>query len=71
MKDAKDISDKSKFGLSGKTKRTFACCSFILLIILMLGAAVGALTVSGYTKKWVCDVVVEDSTIWDKAKVPK
>lgn len=44
-----------------------ACCSFIFVLILAIAIVVGILTTAGYTKRWVCDAVVEDSYVWDQA----
>lgn len=49
-----------------KAKRFFGCFSIILFFLLLLGGIIAALTVTGYTEKFVCDVVVEDSYLWDE-----
>lgn len=57
---------KSKF--PRKIKRVIGCCSVLIFITAVFIVIIGALTVTGYTKEWVCDVVVEDSYIWEKVK---
>ncbi len=54
-----------------KLRGFLACCSFILVILLALLIALGVLSMTGYTKQWICDVVIEDSYIWDKANCQK
>jgi len=55
---------KGKF--SKRLKRGLGCCSLLLSLALFLGLIIGGLTLTGYTKDWTCDVILEDSYIWDK-----
>ena len=48
-----------------KFKLYFGCFLFVVLVLTVMGVAVGILTYTGYTKQWACSVVVEDSSAWD------
>lgn len=52
-------------------KYIFGCCSLIFVLIIIIATIAGALTVTGYTKEWICDAVVEDSYIWDSVDCQK
>ncbi|KKQ35083.1 MAG: hypothetical protein US52_C0036G0001, partial [candidate division WS6 bacterium GW2011_GWA2_37_6] len=67
-----EVYEKKKKGSTVKKfKRSIACCSIILFIVAIMVGIVGVFTATGHTKKWVCDVILEDSYIWEKIECSK
>ncbi len=74
MKDKREenINQNNKFNFNKKKiKRGFGCCFIFVLFLLFFSILIGVLTISGYSRKFVCSVVVEDSYLWNKTNCIK
>jgi len=61
-----DEDKKKKQSISKQVKRTAGCLGVLLTILAILAGIIGILTVTGYSKRWICSAVLDDSYIWDK-----
>lgn len=64
MSKEEDLSKPKK--LRRKVRRIFGCTLILFIILFVVGACIGLITITGYTKKAICRLSLDDSFLADE-----